>query len=266
MSRSTISRSEEALLIERDEEVLLSLALHQLLSFRQIRRLHFAEVTEKPPKRSLARLAERGLAAALTGLSLGHRSVWHATAAGYSALGLAAPKARVTGRGTIRVRHALAVNDFGVSLAAAAAERGDRFTAQHWQNEVAHKIPGALLVPDAVLTYELANGSQAFRFLEVDLGTMPVARVQAKLLRYSTYWRSEWWRRDYPVFPKLAVVLGGRAHRDRLRRLLGLASLVRGATSGIEVLLAASDDVDAEGPLAPVWHWAGEEGARGFLR
>src|SRR6266511_1738418 len=134
MPRSTTSPPERIVLTERDEEVLLSLALHGLLSFQQVRRLHFAGVTDKPPKRCLARLAERGFAAALTGASLGHRGVWYATGSGHAALGLTSPRARVPARGTIQVRHALAVNEFCVSLARAAAGRGDRFTAAHWQN------------------------------------------------------------------------------------------------------------------------------------
>ena len=94
---------------------------------------------------------------------------------------------------------------------------------------------------------------------------MPVATVQTKFLRYAQYLASGAWRQEYLVFPKLAVVLSGRAQRDRLRRLLRLAALVRGDAADLEIQLAAGDDVATEGPLSPVWQWAGGGEVRGFL-
>jgi Replication-relaxation len=266
MPRSTPSSTDRVVLLERDEAVLHSLVLHPLMSFEQIRRLHFPGLTSSTPaKRCMARLHEQGLACWLAGPPV-HRRVWYASAAGHAALGQRAARNHASVRGTSKVRHALAVNEFCVSLAQQARERGDVFTHTHWRNEVAHKLPGGLLVPDAVLTYELAGGGQAFRFLEMDLGTMPIARVQAKFLRYSTYWRSEHWRREYPVFPKVALVLAGPAQRERLRGLLGLAALVRESVPALEILVGTADDVPTGDPLANVWHWAGEEDIRGFLR
>ncbi len=94
---------------------------------------------------------------------------------------------------------------------------------------------------------------------------MPLARVQAKLLRYAVYLGSGAWRGDYPVFPKLAVVLEGPGEEERLAALAGLAARIRAGARGLEVLLAAGADLAREGPLGPVWTWAGEEGRRGFL-
>jgi hypothetical protein len=260
------SSTETAVLSERDEAVLRSLAMHPLMSFDQLWRLHFPGLTSKPAKRSLARLRELAFACSLTGGPLGHRRVWYASADGHAALGRKPARTHGTVRGSTKVCHGLAVNEFCVSLAQEARKRGDVFTYAHWRTERPHKLPGGLLVPDAVLTYEFAGGQQAFRFLEMDLGTMPVARVQAKFLRYSTYWRSEHWRREYPVFPKLALVLAGPAQSERLRRLLGLADLVRGSVPALEILVATWDDVARTSPLGEVWHWAGEEGVSGFLR
>jgi len=240
--------------------------MHPLMSFEQLRRLHFAGLTPKPARRSLARLHDRGFASWLTGGPFGHRRIWYASPDGYAALGRRPPRTDTPVRGSAKIRHALAVNEFCVSLAEQAAARKDDFTYAHWRTEVAHKTPGGSLVPDAVLTYELAGIEQAFRFLEMDLGTMPIARVQAKFLRYCTYLRSDLWRRDYPIFPKLALVLAGPAQRPRLQRLLGLAGLVRASVPGFEVQAATADDLGRSGPLGSVWHWAGEEGIRGFLR
>jgi len=260
------SSADGLVILDRDEALLESLALHLMLSFPQIRRLHFSDRSEKPVRRALARLAGTGLASALSGPALGHRKVWCATPRGRAVVGAQRSAAVTHVAGRSRVAHTLAVNEFCVELAETARSRGDHFTHLHWRNEVAHRAPGGLVIPDAVATYELADGAQAFRFLELDTGTMPLPRVQEKLLRYSSLRHSDAWRRDYLAFPKVAVVLDGHYQAQRLGRLLQAASVIKAGTPRLEVLLACADDVAREGPLAPVWNWAGEEGRRGFLR
>ena len=266
MGRWIPSSADGLVLLDRDEAVLESLALHLMLSFDQIRRLHFSNRSEKPARRALGRLVATGLACALTGTALGRRKIWCATPRGRAAVGAQRSAAVPHVAGRSRVAHTLAVNEFCIALAEAARTRGDRFTHLHWRNEIEHRAPGGLVIPDAVATYELADGAQAFRFLELDTGTMPLPRVQEKLLRYAALRRTDGWRRDYLAFPKVAVILGGRYQAQRLGRLLRAASVIKAGTPRLEVLLACADDVDREGPLASVWGWAGEEGRRGFLR
>src|SRR6266540_2268913 len=112
MPRSTPSSTEPVLLSDRDEAVLHSLVLHPLMSFDQLHRLHFPGLTPKPAKRCLARLREAGFAVAITGGALGHRRVWYPTAEAHAVLGRQVPRARGSVRGTSKVRHALAVNEF----------------------------------------------------------------------------------------------------------------------------------------------------------
>jgi len=182
-------------------------------------------------------------------------------------VGLPGGRAESPITGKSRVAHTVAINEFCVALSEEARMRGDRFSHLHWRNEIPHRAPGGLIVPDAVLTYELADGAQALRFLEMDLGTMPVPRVQEKFLRYASYRRSDTWRRHYIAFPKVAVVLAGPYQRERLGHLLRAATrILSGIATPPAVLLTAADDVTEAGPLARIWHLPGEEGRRGLLR
>src|SRR6266542_7029197 len=253
-------------LVERDEAVLESLALHGLLTFDQIRRLHFAGVSERPAKRVLARLAGWELVGATSDPVRGHRKVWHATPVGRAAVGLPGGRAESPITGKSRVAHTVAINEFCVALSEEARMRGDQFGYLHWRNEIPHRAPGGLIVPDAVLTYELADGAQALRFLEMDLGTMPVPRVQEKFLRYASYRRSDHWRAHYLAFPKVVVVLAGPYQRERLGHLLRAATrILSGIAAPPVVVLATAEDVATRGPLDPIWNSPEQGELRGLL-
>jgi hypothetical protein len=261
------SPSDGRVLVERDEAIVESLVLHHLMSTHQIRRLHFPAVSDRPVRRVMPRLAGRGLVGSMADISRGGRlKNWYATPAGFAAVGLPATQARVPAPGRSKVAHTLAINEFCVALSEEAPARGDRFSHLHWRNEVPHRTTGGLVVPDAVITYELADGSQALRFLEMDLGTMPIPRVQEKFLRYASYRRSDHWRGHYLAFPKVAVVLDGPYQRERLRHLLRAASrILSGLASPPVIVLASAADVAAEGPLAPIWHHPERGEPRGLL-
>jgi len=266
MARPIPSLCDGRVLVERDEAIVESLALHHLMTAGQIKRLHFPDVSDRPIRRVMPRLAGRGLVAALSDRARGHGKVWYATALGLATLGLPPVRARAPVAGRSRIAHTLAINEFCVALTEEARLRGDRFGHLHWRNEVPHKAPGGLVVPDAVITYELADGSQALRFLEMDLGSMPVPRVQEKFLRYASYRRTDYWRGHYLAFPKVAVVLAGPYQRERLEHLLRAASrILSGIAAPPVVLLAAAEDVATRGPLAPIWHHPEQGEQRGLL-
>ena len=256
---------------ERDEEVLISLTLHGFLAFSQVRRLHLPGVSTTPARRTLRRLADRHLAANFfEATPVGRETVWYATTAGLEVAGLTLPALRdrrPSHVGRSKLAHTISVNEFGIRLVECARERGDEFGYGDWRNEVASKLPGGgLVIADAFMTYRLASGGRALRFLEMDLGTMPSMAVEEKYGRYVALWRSAAWKRQYTAFPKVATVVGGRRQNERLARLLAVAELARGRDGEPDLLFATADDVWRNGPLASIWRWTGDERPSSFLR
>jgi hypothetical protein len=145
------------------------------------------------------------------------------------------PKRRKTGAMRLSLEHALAVTDFMVSLEQACRERGDlrviepdeileRASEQirrqpnpfMWETRVRwgreeHRIHVA---PDKVFGLEHADGRRRYYFLEMDRGTMPVARsdirrtsLLRKFLSYDATFRDKLHRSLYglPGFQVLTV-------------------------------------------------------------
>ena len=249
----------------------MSLAMHGFLTFSQVRRLHLPGVSTTPARRALRRLADRHLAANFFDATpVGRETVWYATTAGLEVAGQTVPALRDRRPGHVgrsKLAHTISVNEFGIRLVECARERGDEFGYGDWRNEVGSKLPGAqLVIADAFLTYRLAAGGRALRFLEMDLGTMPSMAVEEKYGRYVTLWRSGTWKRNYTAFPKVATVVGGRRQTERLARLLAVAEAARGRDGEPDLLFATAEDVEQEGPLGTVWRWAGDERHASFLR
>ncbi len=254
--------SEVLTLSERDEALLASLASHQFLTFSQVRRLHFHARSETPARRALWRLADQGLAGnVFEWTPYGRQTVWYVTAAGEVASGLRLPgtrRRRTAHLGLGKLAHTLSVNEFCIGLVEEARQRRDHFSWSSWRNEVAHRIPKqGLLIPDAALFFEFRDGGGALRFLEMDTGSMALDRVGVKCGRYRVLHDSETWRGTYPIFPKVATVLGGRNQENRLRYLLDQASRVTGYESrGPKFLFAKEKDLKEHGPLSRVWWWS----------
>jgi hypothetical protein len=251
-------------LSQRDESLLASLASHQFLTFSQVHRLHFHARSETPARRALHRLADQGLAGAVFEWTpYGRQSVWYATAQGEVAAGIRLPgtrRRRSEHLGLGKLAHTLSVNEFCTRLVEESRRRGDHFSWASWRNEVALRIPKqGLLIPDAVLLYELADGGGAYRFLELDTGSMGLDRVGVKFSRYKALYDSGAWKAHYSSFPKVATVLGGWSQERRLRRLLQQAGTVtRGAYGavGVEFLFATERDLAEHGALGRIWWWA----------
>ncbi len=271
MGRTSMSTAAELRpLPEREEAVLLSLAMHRLLAFSQVRRLHFTDLSAPPARRALARLERRHLAGHfIEATPIGRESVWYATTEGFEVAAATWPEIRKPRAGSVGARkldHTIAVNEFCTRLVGEARERGHTFGPADWRNEEALKLPGGrLLVADAFIVYGFA-GRWALRFLEMDLGTMPAMAVEEKYLRYVSLFRSGGWRRDYLRIPKVATVVGGRNQSERLDRLVCAATLARGRDGEPDLLFATADDVAGSGPLTDIWQWAGSEKRKAFLK
>jgi len=175
-----------------------------------------------------------------------------------------------------KLAHTLSVNEFCTLIAEEARPRGDEFTSEDWRNEVALRIPKrGPLIADAFFCYREADGGHAYRFLEWDSGSMPIAEVGLKVERYRDLFASKAaWQNEYRVFPKVTFVLGGRRAQDRLQALLGEANRMRllyhglsSSSSDLHFLATTEQELEREGPFGRIWWWAEPRGEvlRGFL-
>jgi hypothetical protein len=267
-------------------EVLTSIYQHRLLSTAQVHAMHTPSRTRRWAEQVLAQLALRGLTAFVRPGRGGPR-LYYLTLAGAQAVELI-PTRVETRRKLITPeqavgplwRHTLAVNDTGIAFMRAARERGDDFGALGWRHEIAHQAPtvghgrGELLISDALLTY-LALGPDHeltfhYRLLELDRATVPTDTLAAKLARYADLYRhaptnrgqpsgKPAWQARYPIFPDIICVLTGQPRTALTRRAQTVLALCHDdpqlqSTLEVRVSLALLEDLQRDGPFAPIWH------------
>jgi hypothetical protein len=162
------------------------------------------------------------------------------------------------------VRHALAAADLHCALVTAARSHPmHKCQPQWWRGEhvTAHQFADhgtkALLRPDGYTRYR-AERDVHHLLAEVDLGTMPLPRLQAKLELYRGYARSGAWQSRYPVFPKLLLLTTEQRRITRLHHELH-------APFDYVLLSSTHDHLRAHGPLAPIWQQPGRDDPRPLL-
>jgi hypothetical protein len=266
-------------------EVLTSIYQHRLLSTTQVHEMHLPDRTRRWAEQVLAQLTKRGLTAFVRPGRGGPR-LYYLTLVGAQAVELI-PTRVETRRKLITPeqaagplwRHTLAVNDTGIAFMRAASRRGDDFGPLGWRHEIAHQAPaaghgrGELLISDALLTY-LALGPDHeltfhYRLLELDRATVPTDTLAGKLARYADLYRhvptnrgqpsgEPAWQARYPIFPDIICVLAGRPRAPLTRRAQTVLALCREdprlqSTPEVRVSLALLEDLQGEGPFAPIW-------------
>lgn len=266
-------------------EVLTSIYQHRLLSTTQVHEMHLPGRTRRWAEQVLAQLAKRGLTAFVRPGRGGPR-LYYLTLAGAQAVELI-PTRVETRRKLITPeqaagplwRHTLAVNDTGIAFMCAARKRGDDFGALGWRHEIAHPAPaaghgrGELLISDALLTY-LALGPDHeltfhYRLLELDRATVPTDTLAGKLARYADLYHhtptnrgqpsgKPAWQARYPIFPDIICVLAGQPRAPLTRRAQTVLALCREdprlqSTPEVRVSLALLEDLQDQGPFAPIW-------------
>ena len=273
---------------ERDLKMLDALHEHRFLTCRQLACLHFAEhpdprsgaavttVTRRVAQRRLAGLRDSGLIIrrALPRPGGGHENepYYCLTPQGLRVVGwrhdlpIRSLRQR-TGdalANPLFVRHALAGADLHCALTAAArAHEGDRCEPEWWQGEHAtsHNFSARgttmLLCPDGYTRYQRDQRLHHL-LVEIDLGTMTIQRLQAKLDRYQAYARSGAWQDSYPVFPKLLLLTTSSRRINTLHDRLG-------ALPELVLLSATHDDIRRQGPLAAIWQQPGRPQPRPLL-
>lgn len=281
------------------QELLPVLYQHRLMSVRQLHILLQPE-TRHPVylRRQLRHLADLGFTAATvrrkaTGPG---ELLWYVTEAGaevVEASGEVRPRAYRMSAGSAAGQlqeHTLAVNEVGVAMVAHARAAGDECGPLYWHHEVAHRVrdteqrggDGAMLIPDAVLSYTRAARGGDPRmllswFVEVDRCTEPVTELASKIAQYARY-RSyvpvpaggrpgrpgpgagrEAWTERYLAFPRLLVIFAGREERVLRQRIADLRGLLAShpplARAAGEITAGAASlmKLQGDGPWAPIF-------------
>ncbi|MEV8605975.1 replication-relaxation family protein [Streptomyces griseoviridis] len=202
-------------------------------------------------RRAMKELGELGLAE--TNGKAGKHPIWNLTPAGQKALadGNELPPRPKAGTGAKAVRagfgpHGLAVTDTILAY-------GGRRSLTDWQVEVNHAIKetGLSFNTDAVLAWPTKTSE--VRLFELDNGTMSQARLAKEVWDYERYaghrvWEGArgtiggtypfWQRHRYTrskTFPRLHVVLAGKAEHLLDNRLQALTADVRGIAVAVWV-------------------------------
>ncbi|MGW6859191.1 replication-relaxation family protein [Streptomyces xanthophaeus] len=163
-----------------------------------------------------------------------------------------------------------------------ARARGDEYQPLDWMPEVTHRLPDAAgedrLIADAVLHYTATSPRrlQYRAFVEIDRTTMSSERLARKLITYARYHAYTppaggrrgtiadqsgdlAWQRSYPRFPRVLFILTGAPRTTLTNRIADLRRMTADhplvTRMGTQVPLGAAvlEDLEAEGPQAPVW-------------
>ncbi|MGK2875483.1 MAG: replication-relaxation family protein [Nocardioides sp.] len=210
-------------LSDRDEQILSSLEQFRLLDTRMVQRLHFGDhASDLAALRATARTMQRletldvvsALQRRIGGVRKGSASyVWQLAATGERYLRTNrghAHRRRFIEPGAQFVNHTLAVNDLAVGLLEARRDV-DGFTIErlvtepaNWRSYLGPAGETTWLKPDlyTVTTSTDADGDyEEHAFLEIDLGTEHLPRIQAKCRRYDAYFATGAYQAAHGLFP-----------------------------------------------------------------
>lgn len=162
------------------------------------------------------------------------------------------------------VRHALAGGELHCALVHAARGRPqDECRPEWWRGEQAasqqyrERGTSVLLCPDGYTRYQAGRDIHHL-LVEIDLGTMPIRRLAAKLERYRAYARSRAWQDRYPVFPKLLLLT------TQDRRITALHAQLEPLPE-LVLLSSTHAELRRHGPLAAIWRQPGRRRPRPLL-
>lgn len=267
----------------RESEVLLLLGRFRFLTRRQVERFLFGENSWVTPlsrqvmaKRVLRSLAVKGLVGrterAKGGIGGGSSAcAYYLNRVGGRALRDARsvlPK-RAVPKGTFLLRHALSTVEVALAFYGAAERNpGHVLVAFDCDWQVAQRLDGQVLVPDAYLVYATED-VELHAFLEIDLGTAGSTFIRRKIERYLELYRSGVWRETLGVWPTVRVIA---LTDERAALLKRVAETVLGAQpdrvhllSAIEFAFTSLPRLSEEGPLAAIWNVANQPGTHALL-
>ncbi|RPK71511.1 hypothetical protein EES45_34485 [Streptomyces sp. ADI97-07] len=182
----------------------------------------------------------------------------------------------------LRAPHTLAGIRAHLTFLEDAGVRGDEYGPLDWVPEVAHRLPDTggedRLIADAVMHYTASSPRRLqFRaFVEIDRATMSSERLASKLISYARFHDYTpqpvgrrglvgdqaamlAWQRFYPRFPRILFILTGASPRTLQQRTEDLRAmtvehpLVATLAARVPLGAAVLEDLEAQGPSAPVW-------------
>lgn len=233
-------------LSERDHAILVSLDQYRLLSTRHLQRLHFNDraselAAARAAARAMQRLHDLGLVTSLSrrigGTRRGSASyIWQLASSGERYLRTTrgqAHRRRFVEPGAVFVAHTLAVNDVAVDLLAAGRD-ADGFTVEqlttepaNWRSYLGSGGEARWLKPDLHVITTTADPTEPgaeyeeHAFLEIDLGTEHLPRIQAKCRRYAAYAQTGAYQTAHGLFPAVVWLSPDPARRAALRAAVG---------------------------------------------
>ncbi|MCX6398320.1 MAG: replication-relaxation family protein [Propionibacteriales bacterium] len=263
---------------ERDLAILRSLERFRLLTTRHIEQLHFAGHASRLAgaracTRTLQRLYGLGFIAPLTrrigGVRKGSASyVWHLAATGERLLHVQdgrASRRRYVEPGLTFLNHTLAVTDLAIGILTAARNHSGLAVEQlitepaNWRRYLGPHGETAWLKPDLhVITSSVNPGDigaahaaeswEEHAFLEVDLGTEHLPRIQAKCRAYAAYYATGAYQAEHHLFPAVVWLSADTNRRRALRAAIsaapGLPALFRVTSPRAYVTSLLSGDGD----------------------
>lgn len=271
-------------LSEKDLAILASLDRFRLLTSQHLQGLHFTDhasdlAAARACNRAMERLRTLGVVNSLDrrigGVRRGSASyVWQLAAAGERYLRATeghAHRRRFMEPGGTFVTHTLAVNDVAVELIE-TTRASDVHLAElvtepaNWRSYLGVGGETQWLKPDlyVVLHGRDADGDyEEHFFLEIDLGTEHLPRIQAKCRTYAAYAATGAYQAQHEVFPHVVWLSADKARRNALGAAIaassGLPSELFRVTSPEAFVgdLAASSDANSASDPDP--RYAAEE-------
>lgn len=223
----------------RDHAVLESLERFRLLSTRQLQRLHFYDhasdlAAARACSRAMQRLHELGVVVTLQrrigGVRKGSTSfVWQLAATGeryLRAMRGQARRRRFVEPGALFVTHTLAVSDLAVGLLEAARTvtqfSVEQLTVEpgNWRQYLGLGGETRWLKPDLHLIAvvdDAEGGYEEHAFIEIDLGTEHLPRIQAKCRAYAAYAATGAYQAAHGLFPAVAWLSPDTARQAALK-------------------------------------------------
>lgn len=263
------------------EQSVVALYQHRMMSSTQLWQLLCPGAqTAQWPRRVLSRLRRAGLidSVPLRSSEVTRTRVWFCTPRGAQeaeSSQLVHPRPyRLNAQKAagLHQAHALAVNDVGIAMTRWARTFGDDCGPLDWTPEVAHSMSAHRhrtdLVTDALLTYTVHRGGRRTGLqlaIELDRATMSIERLAQKVLTYCRYytWTPDGaqypaWRRRYPAFPRLLVVLSGRSEPALANRMADLRARVAqfpqtlAVRTSIHASITTLRELQTTGPHRPI--------------
>lgn len=169
-------------------------------------------------------------------------------------------------RGFPYIDHQLAIARVMVCLQAACQQRGihlgwdGHFNRRRWR--IVPPGEDQAFLPDGYFTIEVPNKGVAHHFLEVDRGSISLARMRERYGRYFTFWKEGWDQRAFKHF-RVLTVTQDPDYLDSLRRVARPTGRDKEHRQTWKALMFSHlghfELERPEGALDPIWRYADEE-------